>query len=74
MAARPAHLEAVATLRAGGQLISAAAILNDSGQMIGSMMVVEFPDRTALEQWLIAEPYVKGDVWREVKVSPCRMV
>ncbi len=35
-----------------------------TGAMTGSAVVVEFPDRAALDAWLAADPYVTGDVWR----------
>jgi uncharacterized protein len=40
--------------------------------MIGSMLLVEFPDRSGVDAWLEADPYVTDGVWREVEVTPFR--
>ncbi|MBL3677104.1 MAG: hypothetical protein JKP92_06340 [Alphaproteobacteria bacterium] len=72
-AARPAHIaRGDAQVRTGEQVFG-AALLCDEGEMIGSVMVVEAPDRAALDAWLAAEPYVTGDVWRDIQVTPCRV-
>jgi uncharacterized protein len=41
--------------------------------MIGSMLVLDFPSRTELDAWLDVEPYVTGDVWRQLEISPVRV-
>ena len=73
MAARAAHIALGDALRDEGRMIFAAAILNDSGTMCGSTIVVDFPDRDALDAYLQREPYVTGDVWRQVEVRPCKV-
>jgi uncharacterized protein YciI len=40
--------------------------------MIGSSMVVDFPSRSEVDQWLKVEPYVTGGVWKEIEVRKCR--
>ena len=73
MAARPSHFELAAPLVAAGTIITAGAILDDDGRMIGSVLIMDFPDRAALDTWLAAEPYVTGDVWRRIDVRPLRL-
>jgi uncharacterized protein YciI len=69
-AVRDEHLALAREMHAAGRWLFAAAILNDDGQMIGSMIVCEFPSLQELEnQWLKQEPYLRGDVWREMEVS-----
>ena len=63
MAARPAHFERAAQLKAAGNFILGGALLDESGNMKGSMMVVQFPDRAAVDEWLRTEPYMLGKVW-----------
>ena len=42
--------------------------------MIGSMMVVEYPSLDNLQMnWLKTEPYIVGDVWREIEIKPFRV-
>jgi uncharacterized protein len=72
-AARTEHLARVAVSVADGNLLFATALLDDAGQMIGSVMVLDFPTRADFEGWLAAEPYVTGDVWRTVDVRPTRV-
>jgi hypothetical protein len=73
MAARPAHVALGDKLRDEGKLHFATAILDDSGKMIGSMLVAEFEDRAGLDQWLEVEPYVTGKVWEKIEIRPCRV-
>ncbi len=73
MAARGAHIETGDRMKAAGELHFAAAILNDEGAMIGSMMVTEFSSRAELDSWLKVEPYVTGNVWETIDVQPCRV-
>jgi uncharacterized protein YciI len=72
MRVRPTHLEAIAPLVEDGHVLVGGAILNEAGDMIGSMLLVEFPERAAVETWLEADPYVTGGVWKEIEVSPFR--
>lgn len=72
-AVREAHLKGATEMKAAGQLLFGTAILNDADKMIGSVMVVEYADRAALDAWLKVEPYVTGDVWRKIEVAPCRV-
>lgn len=73
IAARPAHIELGDKLRDSGNLLFATAILSESGEMIGSMMVLQYHSRAELDAWLKEEPYVTGDVWRSIEVRPCRV-
>ena len=73
MAARPAHLANVAPLVEAGRLIAGGALLDDAGQMIGSVTIAEFPDRAALDQWLATDPYVVQGVWQSIDVQPFRL-
>lgn len=71
--AREAHLALGDEMAAAGRHLFGTAILDDAGRMTGSMLVVDFASRAQLDAWLAAEPYVVGDVWREVEVTPCRV-
>lgn len=72
MAARPAHLENVRRLKANGQFTEGGAILDEAGKMIGSVMIVAFDSRAALDEWLASDPYVTGKVWERYQVQPYR--
>jgi uncharacterized protein YciI len=40
--------------------------------MVGSMLLVDFPDRSDVHAWLEGDPYVTGGVWKEIDVTPFR--
>lgn len=71
--ARPAHLERAAEAKSAGHFIAGGAILNDSGDMIGSTLYVEFESRNQLEQWIAGDPYVTGGVWKEISIQAIRL-
>ena len=72
MAARTAHLELGNEMIVCGSLLYAAAILDDDNNMIGSSMIVDFPSRKEVDEWLKVEPYVTGEVWKDIEVRKCR--
>ncbi len=72
MAVREAHMAGAKAMAASGALILGGALLDDDGAMIGSACMVEFEDRAALDAWLKDDPYVTGDVWRTIEVTPFR--
>jgi hypothetical protein len=54
-----------------GQQIFGAALLNDDGKMMGTVMVFDMPDRKTLDAHLAKEPYISGNVWQTINVYPC---
>jgi uncharacterized protein len=74
MHVREAHLENVRKLKAAGSFIEGGAVLNENGQMTGSVVLVAFPSRKELDAWLSADPYVTGGVWQQIEVKPFRCV
>ncbi len=73
LAAREAHLKQCDTAHAKGEQLMGCALLNDAGDMCGSVMVVDFPDEAALNAWLESEPYVLGNVWQDIQILPCKV-
>lgn len=71
--ARDAHLEYSSEAAKRGEQLMAAAMLDENGQMNGSVMVVEFDDRDQLDHWLENEAYVTGEVWKDLLVIPCKV-
>jgi uncharacterized protein len=70
--ARDRHLAQCDAMVADGRLLFGTAILDEAGQMVGSMLVTEFPTRGDLDEWLRGEPYVTDDVWADIRIHPCR--
>ncbi|MBZ0325651.1 MAG: YciI family protein [Alphaproteobacteria bacterium] len=73
LAVREAHLANAKKLKQDGTMIEGGAILDADGRMIGSACLVDFPSRAELDAWLDSDPYVTGDVWRDIKVSPIKL-
>ncbi len=71
-AARPAHLERTAPYVESGQVLLGGAILDEAGDMIGSVVLADFPSREEIDRWLAGDPYVTGGVWQEIEVRPYR--
>lgn len=69
--ARAAHIEN--TERHMLHMVMGAATLDECENMNGSVMIVEFPSREDLDQWLRSEPYVVQGVWKEIEVLSCRI-
>ena len=69
---RPAHLTGIGPLVDSGNVLVGGAILSETGDMIGSMLLVEFPASEDVDAWLARDPYVTDGVWQEVEVRPFR--
>ena len=69
---RGAHLRFVVAhpgvFRYGGPL------LDEQGQTIGSLMLVDLPDRRALDRFLQEEPYCANGLFAPLNVHPTRQV
>ena len=72
MAVRPRHLEGMKAL--GRQIIVAGGLLDEDGKMKGSALVMEFPDRDALDKYLENEPYVIEGVWQKIDIEIMNVV
>lgn len=72
MAVRPRHLEGMKAL--GRQIIAAGGLLDEDGKMKGSALVMEFPDRDALDKYLENEPYVIEGVWQKIDIGIMNVV
>ena len=70
---RPHHLDFARATKAAGNLISAAAILNEDGNAVGSVMIMQFENEEELEAWKNGEPYVTQGIWETVDVKPARV-
>lgn len=70
MGAREAHLayvrERIAQVKVGGPL------LDDSGNMAGSLLILDVPDRAAAETFNRDDPYTLAGLWERVEVRPFR--
>ncbi|MHB8473672.1 MAG: YciI family protein [Gammaproteobacteria bacterium] len=80
LAARPAHLQRLESLRDAGRLVLAgphpAIDSVDPGPagFSGSLIVAEFADLAAAQAWADADPYVAAGIYAEVTVKPFKKV
>lgn len=70
---RPHHLDEIKPLVDAGRILTGGAMLDDDGNMRGSVLLVDFPSRIELDAWLDHDPYVTGGVWQEIEVVPFRV-
>lgn len=73
MAARESHINYSDMAAKIGEQIIAAALLDQNEEMRGSVMIVEFDSIEKVQEWLDHEPYVTGDVWKQVDIIPCKI-
>ncbi len=71
LANRAAHLEYAGALPlvAGGPMLS-----DDGATMVGSLLVIEAPDRASLEATLAQDPYAKAGLFESVTIRPFKKV
>lgn len=69
---RPAHL---AWLEArADQIVVAGPLLNEAGEPIGSMLLMEFPDYKSAVAFAADDPYAKAGLFASVAVTAWRQV
>jgi len=69
---RPTHLEYIAqrqeTFRYGGPLV------DERGEVKGSLMIISAPDRAGLERHMQGDPYFGADLFESVTIWASRQV
>lgn len=73
IASRADHLKYSDFAVQTGEQIVAAALLDKDENMRGSAMIVEFENVEKLQEWLKHEPYMTGNVWKDIDVIPCKI-
>lgn len=69
LSVRDEHIALGDQLVAEGHMLYGSAILDDEGRMVGSMLVLDFPGRDELDEWLHKEPYYRSKVWDQDKIT-----
>lgn len=72
MEVRPRHFEGMERMKE--HTLCAGGLLDDDGKMIGSLLVIEFPSRKELDEYLANEPYVVEHVWERIEVERMNVV
>ena len=73
MAAREAHLAYANTGEKPVKVKLGGPYLDGKGNMAGSLLIVDAPDRAAVDQFLRDDPYVKAGLFESVDVRPYRV-
>lgn len=72
MEVRSRHFEGMEKMKE--HTLCAGGLLDDEGKMIGSLLVMEFPSRKELDEYLANEPYVVEHVWECIEVERMNVV
>lgn len=73
MAVREQHLERMRAEKDKGVFVVGGAQINHSGNMYGSVLIVNLPDAAAVHEWAQQDPYITGKVWEDIQVTPFRV-
>ncbi|OPJ59792.1 YciI family protein [Clostridium oryzae] len=71
LSVREKHLALAGKMAKEGKSLYGGPLLDDTGKMVGSFFVVDFPSREGVDEWLKVEPYVTGNVFKEITIQPC---
>jgi len=73
LAARDAHVALGDAMKAAGNYLMGVAMLDAAGKMMGSVMILDYPSRKELNEWLKVEPYILNKVWDKVEILSCKV-
>jgi uncharacterized protein YciI len=73
MDAREAHMKGIKTMHANGEILYAAAMLNEKEEMCGSVLILEMASKEEVQAYIDAEAYIAGKVWEKVEIVPCKV-
>ncbi len=72
MEVRPLHLEGMERLKE--HLVCAGGLLDEAGNLKGSVLVMEFQNREEVDEYLATEIYVTEHVWEKITVERMNVV
>ena len=70
---RPHHLAGAKKLKENNNFVVGGAMLDDDGNMRGSIMIIQFETQDDFQNWYDNEPYITQGVWKTIEVSPFRV-
>ena len=73
MEVRPLHLAGAKKLKENNNFVIGGAMLDDDGNMRGSIMIVQFETQDDFQRWYDNEPYITQGVWKTIDVKPFRV-
>ncbi|GFE64789.1 YciI family protein [Litoreibacter roseus] len=63
---REAHLKHIAD---SGIVEMAGPLLNDAGDMAGSLLILEVEEQSQAQDWADADPYAKAGLFQDVRIQ-----
>lgn len=72
MTTRAAHLEYIKGFQA--QALFLGPLQADDETMIGSLLIMDFPDRAAAEAFAAGDPYRQAGLFQSVEIRRCKKV
>ena len=72
LAVRQTHMERLQ--KADGKIVCAGGLLDEEGKMKGSVIIMDFETKEALDNYLKNEPYMAEGVWEIVDVEVMNVV
>ncbi len=72
MAVRAQHLENLSKFK--GKSLCSGGLLDEDGNMKGSLLVLEAESRAQIDEYLASEPYILAHVWERVEVERMNVV
>jgi uncharacterized protein YciI len=73
MAVRDRHLAVITAWAASGRMALGVPLFDAGWKPVGSLMLLEVPDRAGLEAYLAEEPFAREGVWQRVTTYPFRI-
>lgn len=74
METREAHLAWLRTHQADGNVVISGPFLSDEGDMNGSLLILDVPDKAAAEALAAEDPYAKAGLFASVKIKAWKWV
>ena len=68
---REAHL---GYIKETGVVSQAGPLLDEGGEMIGSLVILDVPDMAAAQHWAANDPYAKAGLFTSVELIPWKKV
>ena len=61
-------------LKSSGAVSQAGPLLDEAGEMCGSLVVLDVADMAEAEAWAAADPYAKAGLFASVELVPWKKV
>lgn len=70
---RADHIAGASKLKATGNFVVGGAMLDENGNMCGSVMIMQFESDEEFQKWYKNEPYIVNEVWQTIEVKPFKV-